>query len=86
MSEAKASITWYLATLAVTRSHLRNAITETENLMCIRKGKPVALFELEDQYPPGTEIRWVPIKKIEQGRREVMRWVQALCRVVGFKV
>jgi hypothetical protein len=35
MPWAKASITWYLATLAATRQHLRRAISRTEELMSV---------------------------------------------------
>jgi len=86
MHMAKAWITWYLATLGATRNHLRRAIAETEDLMCVLNGETVTLSETEAQYPPGTEIRWVPIKKIEQQRLQVMTWVNVLCKVVGFKL
>lgn len=86
MEFAKASVTWFLATLAATRQHLRSSIKETEGLMCLADGETVVLDCDSSQYPPGTEIRWVPIKHIETQSREVMRWCDALCRVVGFKL
>ena len=86
MQKAKVSITWYLATLAATRNHLRQAIKETEDLLCVADGETVCLDCDARQYPPGTEIRWVPIKLIEAKRKEVMSWYNVLCRVVGFKL
>lgn len=87
MSWAKASITWYLATLAAARQQLRRAISRTEELMCIsEEGETVVLDYISGQYPPGTNIRWVPIKLIERQRRDVMKWYNVLCRVVGFKI
>jgi hypothetical protein len=87
MSWAKASITWYLATLAATRQHLRRAISRTEELMCVsEEGETVVLDYDSGHYPSGTDIRWVPIKLIERQRREVMKWYNVLCRVVGFKL
>lgn len=87
MPWAKASITWYLATLAATRQHLRRAISRTEELMCVsEEGKTVVLDHDSGQYPADTQIRWVPIKLVESQRREVMKWYHVLCRVVGFKL
>ena len=87
MSWAKASITWYLATLAATRQHLRRAISQTEELMCVSKEGGTVVLDFDSrQYPVGTEIRWVPIKLIERQGREVMEWCNVLCRVVGFKL
>lgn len=85
MAFAKASITWYLATLAATRCHLRAAIAETEALTCVLDGETAVLDYDSGKYPPRTEIRWVPIKVVERQRREVMDWYNVLCRVVGFK-
>jgi hypothetical protein len=85
MEWAKVSITWYLATLSATRQHLRRAIFETEELMCRVEGETVVLDGASGYYPSGTEIRWVPIKIVEQQRREVMKWHNVLCSVVGFK-
>ena len=85
MDKAKVSIAWYLATLAATRNHLRQAIQATEELLCVADGETVCLDCDSGQYPPGTEIRWVPIKLIEARRKEVMLWYNVLCRVVGFK-
>jgi hypothetical protein len=86
MQWAKASITWYLATLAAIRGHLRNAILRTEESMCVREGKIVVLDCSSGCYGDGTEVRSVPIKIIEQQRREVMKWYNVLCTVVGFKL
>ena len=87
MPRAKVSITWYLATLAATRNHLRRAISQTKELMCIsEEGEPRVLDYTSGLYPPGTEIRWVPVKLVERQRKEVMRWCNGLCRVVGFKL
>lgn len=86
MHRAKASISWYLATLASTRKHLRRAIQETEDLLCVCNGQTAVLDHDSGQYPPGTEIRWIPIKHIERQRREVMNWYYILCRIVGFKL
>lgn len=82
---AKVSISWYLATLSATRKHLREAISRTEALMCVCEGETVVLDSVSGDYPPGTEIRWVPIKHIERENKEVMRWRNVLCEVVGFK-
>jgi hypothetical protein len=86
MHSAKASITWYIATLAATRRHLQKAIRDAKALMCSEAGETVVLDCAAGQYPPGTDIRWVPIKVMEQQRREVMKWYNVLCRVVGFKL
>jgi len=83
---ATVSISWYLATVAAIRNHLRRAIRETEDLMCVLNGKTVVLDMIAGKYPEGTQIRWVPIKKIERKTREVMCWHDVLCRVVGFKL
>jgi hypothetical protein len=85
MASAKVSISWYLATLAATRKHLREAISRTEALMCVYAEQTVVLDCISGDYPPGTEIRWVPIKLIERGNKEVMKWHNVLCEVVGFK-
>jgi len=85
MEKAKISISWYLATLAATRNHLRRAIQATEEVLCVADGETVCLDCDAGQYPPGTEIRWIPIKVIEARRKEVMLWYNVLCRVVGFK-
>jgi hypothetical protein len=85
MQWAKASITWYLATLAVIRGHLRNAILCTEESMCVKERKIAVLDCNSGCYDEGTEVRSVPIKIIEQQRREVMKWYNVLCTVVGFK-
>lgn len=86
MHTAKASITWFLATLAATRRHLRKAIQDTKAMMCTADGGTVVLDCDSGQYPPGTEISWIPIKVLERQRREVMRWYNVLCNVVGFKL
>jgi hypothetical protein len=86
MPVAKSSITFFLATLAATRNHVRCAIAETEDLMCVLNGKTVILSERDGAYPPGTEIRWAPIKAIEKQRFKTIGWANALCRVVGFKL
>ena len=87
MSWAKVSITWYLATLAATRQHLRRAISRTEELMCVSEGGETVVLDYDSgEYPVGTEIRWVPIKLVERQRQEVMKWYNVLCRVVGFKL
>lgn len=86
MQWAKASITWYLATLAAIRGHLRNAIARTEELMCVRDGDIEVLDCNSGCYSDGTEVRWIPIKIIEQQQREVMKWYNVLCTVVGFKL
>jgi len=85
MSFAKASITWYLATLAATRGHLRKAIAETETLTCVLDGETAVIDSKSGRYRPGTEIRSVPIKVVERQRREVMGWYNVLCGIVGFK-
>ena len=86
MSSAKVSITWYLATLAAIRNHLRRAILETEEMMCVSpQGETVVLDCDSGLYPPETEVRWVPIKVVERQAKEVMKWCSALCRVSGFK-
>ena len=85
MASAKVSISWYLATLAATRKHLRDAILGTEALMCVCGGETVVLDGVSGLYPPGTEIRWVPIKHIERANKEMMKWHNILCEVVGFK-
>lgn len=84
MTFATVSITWYLATLAATRRRLREAIAETEALTCVLNGE-TAVLDDSGRYPPGTEIRWVPIKVVERQRREVIDWYNVLCSVVGFK-
>ena len=85
MAFAKASITWYLATLAATRAHLRTAIAKAEALTCVFGGEMAVIDYKSGTYRPGTEIRWVPIKVVERQRREVMGWYNVLCSVVGFK-
>src|SRR5579859_2168087 len=86
MHMAKTSISWYLATLAATRGHLRDVIRKTKELMCHRDDEIMVLDYDSGRYPPGTEIRWVPIKVIERRRKEVMKWYNVLCRVVGYKL
>jgi hypothetical protein len=85
MQWAKVSITWYLATLSVTRTRLRRIIKETDQMLCRLDGETVVLDYNSGQYSPGTEIQWIPIKCIERRRKEVMRWCSVLCRIVGFK-
>jgi hypothetical protein len=53
--------------------------------MCVCAEETVVLDCISGEYPPGTEIRWVPIKLIERGNKEVMKWHNVLCEVVGFK-
>lgn len=86
MQWAKVSINWFLATLAAARNHLRRAIREAEDLMCILDGQPIHMSYSSRQYPPGTEIRWVPINIIERQSREVMKWCNVICGVVGYKL
>lgn len=85
MHWATVSITWYLATLSVIRNRLRRSIKETNEIMCRLSGESMVLDCDSGQYPPGTEIRWTPIKHIERRTKEVMRWCGVLCRIVGFK-
>jgi hypothetical protein len=53
--------------------------------MCVCAEETVVLDCISGEYPPGTDIRWVPIKLIERGNKEVMKWHNVLCEVVGFK-
>jgi len=54
--------------------------------MCVCAGETVALDSGSGvSYPSGTEIRWVPIKLIERENKQVMKWRNVLCEVVGFK-
>jgi hypothetical protein len=85
MQFAQICISWYLATLTVAMDHLRRAIRGTEALMCVLDGETVVLSSTLGDYPPGTEVRWVPVKRIENQSREIMRWHNSLCRIVGFK-
>ena len=85
MASAKVSISWYLATLAATRKHLREAIQRTESMMCVCGEETVVLDGMSGMYPPGTEVRWVSIKLIERANKEVMNWRNVLCEVVGYK-
>jgi len=85
MSWAKLSVTWYLATLSAVRNQLRETIRVTEGMFCTVEGEMVCLDPDRGQYPPGTEVRWTPIKRIEAMRKEVMDWYNVLCRVVGLK-
>ena len=85
MGFAQISIGWYLATLTATMDHLKSAIRRTEEAMCVLNGETVVLSSTHGDYPPGTEIRWVPVKYIESQTKWIMRWHNALCRIVGFK-
>ena len=86
MQWAKVSITWYLATLSAVRNNLRETIQKTEGVLCAADGETVCLDCDAGQYPPGTDVRWVPIKRVEWMRKAVMSWYNVLCRVVGFKL
>jgi hypothetical protein len=85
MAFAKVSITWYLATLATARGHLRGAIAQTEAVTCVLAGETAVVDYNSGRYPLGTEIRWAPIKVVERQRKDIMEWYNVLCSVVGFK-
>ena len=55
--------------------------------MCVSEEGETVLLDCDSgQYPAGTEIRWVPIKLIERQIQEIVKWYNALCRVVGLKL
>jgi hypothetical protein len=80
---ARVSVMWYVATLSAVRNRLREAIAQTEGMMCTRNGQTVCLDLEYVGYPEGAEVRWTPVKWIEGWRKRIIVWYNVLCRVVG---